>query len=34
MTIYASSINRDPLHMLIGIPPELSVSSAVQYLKE
>jgi putative transposase len=33
MTIYAGSINRDHIHMLIGIPPKLSVSKAVQYLK-
>ena len=33
MTIYAGSINRDHVHLLIGIPPQLSVSRAVQYLK-
>ena len=33
MMIYAGSINRDHVHMLIGIPPQLSVSRAVQYLK-
>ena len=33
MLIYAGSINRDHVHMLIGIPPQLSVSKAVQYLK-
>lgn len=33
MHIYAGSINRDHVHMLIGIPPNLSVSRAVQYLK-
>jgi len=33
MTIYAGSINRDHVHMLIGIPPSLSVSKAVQFLK-
>ena len=33
MTIYAGAINRDHVHMLIGIPPHLSVSRAVQYLK-
>ena len=33
MTIYAGSINRDHVHMLIGIPPYLSVSRAVQCLK-
>ena len=26
-------VNRDHVHMLIGIPPKLSVSKAVQYLK-
>ncbi len=33
MIIYAGAVNRDPVHMLIGIPPHLSVSRAVQYLK-
>ncbi len=33
MIIYAGSINRDHVHLLIGIPPQLSVSGAVQYLK-
>jgi len=33
MQIYAGSINRDHVHMLIFIPPQLSVSRAVQYLK-
>ena len=33
MQIYAGSINRDHVHMLISIPPQLSVSRAVQYLK-
>jgi putative transposase len=33
MLIYAGSINRDHVHMLIGIPPQVSVSRAVQYLK-
>ena len=33
MVIYAGSINRDHVHMLIGIPPNLSVSKAVQFLK-
>ena len=33
MTIYAGSINRDHVHMLIGILPNVSVSKAVQYLK-
>jgi putative transposase len=34
MTIYAGAIKRDHVHMLIGIPPNLSVSKAVQFLKE
>src|SRR5580692_3509820 len=33
MTIYAGAINRDHVHMLVSIPPQLSVSRAVQYLK-
>ena len=33
MRIYAGSVNRDHVHMLIGIPPQLLVSRAVQYLK-
>jgi putative transposase len=33
MTIYAGAINREHIHMLIGIPPYVSVSRAVQYLK-
>jgi putative transposase len=33
MIIYAGSINRDHVHLLIGIPPQLSVSRAVQFLK-
>jgi putative transposase len=33
MTIYAGSINRNHVHLLIGIPPHISVSRAVQYLK-
>ncbi len=33
MVIYAGSIYRDHAHMLIGIPLQLSVSRAVQYLK-
>lgn len=33
LTIYAGSVNRDHVHMLIGIPPHISVSKAVQYLK-
>jgi putative transposase len=33
MVIHAGSINRDHVHLLISIPPYLSVSRAVQYLK-
>lgn len=33
MMIHAGSINRDHVHMLLSIPPSLSVSRAVQYLK-
>ena len=33
MAIYAGAINRDHVHMLISIPPHLSVSRAVQFLK-
>jgi len=33
MQIYTGSINRDHVHMLISIPPSLSVSRAMQYLK-
>ena len=33
MMIYAGSINLDHVHMLISIPPQPSVSRAVQYLK-
>ena len=33
MTIYAGSVNRDHIHLLIGIPPQLWVSRAVQFLK-
>ena len=33
MMIHAGSINRDHVHMLLSIPPNLSVSRAVQYLK-
>lgn len=33
MVIYAGSINRDHVHMLLGIPPQISVSRSVQYLK-
>lgn len=33
MEIHAGAINRDHVHMLLSIPPNLSVSRAVQYLK-
>jgi putative transposase len=33
LTIYAGAINRDHVHMLISIPPNVSVSRAVQFLK-
>lgn len=33
MTIYARAIKRDHVQMLISIPPQLSVSRAVQFLK-
>ena len=33
MVIYAGSKNRDHVHLLIAIPPQLSVSRAVQFLK-
>ena len=33
MIIYAGAINRDHVHMLIGIPPNLSVSKGVPFLK-
>jgi len=33
MRIYSWSINRDHVHMLISIPPNISVSKAVQILK-
>jgi len=33
MVIHAGSINRDHVHMLLSVPPSLSVSRAVQYLK-
>ena len=33
IVIHAGSINRDHVHMLLSIPPHLSVSRAVQYLK-
>ena len=31
--IYAGAVNRDHVHLLIGIPPHLAVSRAVQFLK-
>src|ERR1700692_934049 len=33
MVIHAGSVNRDHVHLLVSIPPRLSVSRAVQYLK-
>ena len=33
MEIHVGAINREHVHMLIGIPPSMSVSRAVQYLK-
>jgi putative transposase len=33
MTIHAGAINRDHVHMLVSIPPNLSVSKAVQFLR-
>ena len=33
MVIHAGSINRDHVHMLISIPPQISVSRGVQFLK-
>ena len=33
MAVHAGSINRDHVHMLLSIPPSLSVSRAVQHLK-
>jgi putative transposase len=33
MVVHAGSINRDHVHMLLSIPPSLSVSRAVQHLK-
>ena len=33
MQIHAGSINRDHVHMLLSVPPNLSISRAVQYLK-
>ena len=33
MVIHAGSVNRDHIHLLISIPPQLSVSRAVQFMK-
>ncbi|MFZ0507033.1 MAG: IS200/IS605 family transposase [Methylocella sp.] len=33
MTIHAGAVNRDHVHMLISIPPQLPVSRALQFLK-
>lgn len=33
MVIHAGAVNRDHVHLLISIPPSLSVSKAVRYLK-
>lgn len=33
LVIHAGSVNRDHVHLLMSIPPSLSVSRAVQYLK-
>jgi putative transposase len=33
MVVHAGSINRDHVHMLVSIPPSLSISRAVQHLK-
>ena len=33
IVVHAGSINRDHVHLLLSIPPSLSVSRAVQYLK-
>ena len=33
MVIHAGSVNLDHVHMLVSIPPSLSVSRGVQYLK-
>ncbi len=33
MVVQAGSINRDHVHMLVSIPPSLSVLRAVQHLK-
>ena len=33
LVVHAGSVNRDHIHMLVSIPPNLSVSRAVQYLR-
>jgi putative transposase len=33
ITIHAGAVNRDQVHMLLSIPPSVSVSRAVQQLK-
>ncbi len=33
MIVYVGSINRGHMHILVGIPPNLSVSKAAQFLK-
>ena len=33
LVIHAGAVNRDHIHLLVTIPPHLSVSRAVQYLK-
>lgn len=33
MMIHAGAINRDHVHLLVSIPPYLSVSRSVQFLK-
>ena len=33
ITIYAGTLNRDPVHVLVSLPPQVSVSRAVQFLK-
>ena len=33
VVVHAGSINRDHVHVLLSIPPSLSVSRAVQYRK-
>ena len=33
MVIHAGSVNRDHVHLLVSIPPQISVSRAVQFLK-